>query len=103
MFVLLYKHEQNIFWGKNLSELPAMFVWGDGWRLPDGFKSKKEWRIFLGKNDYVIKTDEHYSKKNSWHYDVFQYGSDGQINKKLHFKIGDDDLLRRFTQCFGKP
>jgi hypothetical protein len=85
--------------GRDLSkQLEPLYIWDNGWSLPNGFESKKEFRTYLGKNDYVVATSEHYSKKNNWHCDIFQYAEDGQIDKKLHCKAGDD-FGKRFTQC----
>jgi len=81
-----------------LSKQPLLYIWDNEWSLPDGFKTKREFRMYLGKNEFVVITNEHYSKKNNWHCDILKYAEDGQINKKLHCKSGDG-LGKRFIQC----
>jgi hypothetical protein len=82
-------------------QLVALYVWEKGWSLPEGFGSKKEFRIHLGKNNYVEVTGEHYLKKNGLHYDILQYAQNGKIGKKLHCKTGDD-FGKQFIQCLGE-
>lgn len=67
-----------------------MYLWKRKWSLPDGFESKKEFKAWLAKNGFAIITDPHYSRKNSWHIDIFQYDKDGRIEKKSHCRVGND-------------
>ena len=73
-----------------MPELASMYLWKEKWSLPEGFESKKEFKICLAKNDFILVTDPHYSKKNSWHIDVLQYAKNGRIGKKLHCKLGNN-------------
>lgn len=75
-----------------------MYVWEGKWKLPEDFESKKEFRIFLGKNDYVLITDEHYSDRNGRHVDILRYAVDGRIKRKLHCKT-DDNFGKSLAKC----
>ncbi|MGD0494631.1 MAG: hypothetical protein ABSB28_01165 [Candidatus Bathyarchaeia archaeon] len=75
-----------------------MYIWKGKWKLPEGFGSKKEFRIFLGKNDDVVITDEHYSDRHGQHVDILQYAVDGSIERKLHCKTGDN-FGKSFVKC----
>jgi hypothetical protein len=67
-----------------------IYIWKGKWKLPEDFESKKEFRIFLGKNDYVVITDEHFSDRHGRHVDILRYAVDGRIKRKLHCKTGGD-------------
>ena len=82
-------------------ELPDLFIWERGWRLPEPFDSKREFKRFLSKNDYIMITDPHYSKKNGHHFDILQYGKNGKIKRKIHCKM-DDHLGKSFAKYLSK-
>jgi hypothetical protein len=73
-----------------MSELADVYIWKGRWRLPKDFESKREFKILLAKNDFVLITDEHYSKKNGRHVDVCTYAKNGDIGKKMHCKVGNN-------------
>lgn len=68
-------------------ELADIYVWEGKWSLLEGFENKKEFKICLAKNDFILFTDPHYSKKNGWHIDVLQYAKNGKVRKKRHCKL----------------
>jgi hypothetical protein len=79
-------------------ELADMYLWKENWSLPEGFESKKEFKICLAENDYVLITSTHHSKKNGWHFDVLQYAGSGKIGKKLHCKL-ENNIGSSFVEC----
>ena len=66
-----------------------MYIWEGRWSLPEGFESKKEFKMYLAKKDYILITDVHFSKKNSYHSDVLQYDKSGKVRRKMHLKVSD--------------
>jgi hypothetical protein len=80
------------------SDYADIYIWGEKWKLPEDFESKKEFRIVLGKNDYVIITGQHYSDRHGRHVDILQYALDGKIKRKLHCGT-DDSLGKSLAKC----
>jgi len=74
------------------------YIFKGKWRLPKGFNDKREFRLFLGKEHYIIITEPHYSKNNSYHFDILEYGDNGKARRKLHCKI-DSMMGKSFVNC----
>jgi len=75
-----------------------MYIFKGKWRLPKGFNNKKEFRSFLGREQYIVITKPHYSKNNSYHFDILEYDDNGKVKSKLHFKA-DSMIGKSFVNC----
>ena len=79
-------------------ESADMYIFKGKWRLPKGFNNKKAFKSFLGKEHYIFITEPHYSKNNSYHFDILEYSDNGNVRRKLHCKV-NNMLGKSFVEC----